>query len=370
MRVGLLVYGSLEALSGGYLYDRKLVEHLRAAGDEVEIVSVPWRNYLRHLADNVSARLGQRLLNGRWDVLLQDELNHPSLFWLNRWLKPRVRYPLISLVHHLRCSELRPAWQNALYRLVERAYLRSVNGFVFNSETTREVVEGVSGLAFDPHPRPFSLKGRRVTPAIIAHPAADHVQPALTLPQIEARAATPGPLRALFVGNIIPRKGLHTLLVAVAQVRGEWQLSAVGRLEVDLNYVARIRAEVEAHHGVSLLGRLTDAELRAQLETHHVLAVPSSYEGFGIVYLEAMAYGLPVIATTAGAAREIVTDGVDGFLVPPEDPNALAAALQALLDDRDRLRAMSLAARARYERHPTWAQSLARVREFLRGVAV
>ena len=117
------------------------------------------------------------------------------------------------------------------------------------------------------------------------------------------------------------------------------------------------------------MGRLSDAELRAQLETHHVLAVPSSYEGFGIVYLEAMAYGLPVIATTAGAAHEIVTPGVDGCLVPSEDPRTLAGAIQSLLDDRERLRAMSLAARARYERHPNWASTMARVRQFLQAVS-
>ena len=54
MRVGLIIYGSLEILSGGYLYDRKLVEALEAHGDEVEIIGLPWRNYARHLADNFS----------------------------------------------------------------------------------------------------------------------------------------------------------------------------------------------------------------------------------------------------------------------------------------------------------------------------
>ena len=56
MRIGLLIYGSLDTLSGGYLYDRKLVEHLRQAGDSVEIVPLPWRSYPAHLADNLSLR--------------------------------------------------------------------------------------------------------------------------------------------------------------------------------------------------------------------------------------------------------------------------------------------------------------------------
>ena len=84
MRIGLLIYGSLDTLSGGYLYDRKLVEHLRQAGDSVEIVSIPWRSYPAHLADNLSLRLYRRLRDLPVDILLQDELNHPSLALVNR----------------------------------------------------------------------------------------------------------------------------------------------------------------------------------------------------------------------------------------------------------------------------------------------
>ena len=86
MRVGLVIYGGLETVSGGYLYDRMLVRHLRARGDSVEIVSLPWRDYARHLGDNLSAALYRRLRDGAWDVLLQDELNHPSLVAVNRRL--------------------------------------------------------------------------------------------------------------------------------------------------------------------------------------------------------------------------------------------------------------------------------------------
>ena len=57
MRIGLVIYGSLDTLSGGYLYDRKLVEYLRAQGDTVEVISLPWRNYAAHLTDNFHFRL-------------------------------------------------------------------------------------------------------------------------------------------------------------------------------------------------------------------------------------------------------------------------------------------------------------------------
>ena len=129
MKIGLVIYGSLDTLSGGYMYDRMLVDYLRAQGDTVEIISLPWRNYAAHLTDNFTFKLPPDL-----DILIQDELNHPSLILANRRPHP---YPVISLVHHLRCSELRPQWQNNFYRVVEKKYLQSVDGFIFNSETTK-----------------------------------------------------------------------------------------------------------------------------------------------------------------------------------------------------------------------------------------
>ena len=117
MRIGLVIYGSLETVSGGYIYDRMLIEHLRHQGDQVEIISLPWRDYGRHLIDNLSWSLYRRLRCASFDVLLQDELNHPSLLGLNHWLRNRVRYPILAIVHHLRCNEARSAWQNAVSQL-------------------------------------------------------------------------------------------------------------------------------------------------------------------------------------------------------------------------------------------------------------
>src|SRR3989304_6666951 len=108
MKIGLIIYGSLNTLSGGYLYDRKLADYLRAQGDTVEVISLPWRNYAAHLTDNLSFKLP-----GDLDILLQDELNHPSLIGANR---SKHSHPVISLVHHLRCSEARAAWQNDFYQ--------------------------------------------------------------------------------------------------------------------------------------------------------------------------------------------------------------------------------------------------------------
>ena len=87
MRVGLVIYGALETISGGYLYDRKLVSYMESQGDQVDVISLPRRNYCFNLFDNFSNRLYRRITTKPFDILLQDELNHPSLFWFNRRLR-------------------------------------------------------------------------------------------------------------------------------------------------------------------------------------------------------------------------------------------------------------------------------------------
>lgn len=352
MRVGLVIYGSLATRSGGYYYDRRLVDYLRAAGDTVEIVSLPWRNYGRHLLDNLSRRWQRRLAALDVDVLLQDELNHPSLVGVNARL--RGRYPIIAIVHHLRSSEAWPGWQRPLYRAVERRYLRSVDGFVFNSQQTRAEVQALSGES---------------KAGVVAVPAGDRFTATMDADEIGRRAQADGALRVVFVGNLIPRKGLETLLAAVGQLPpGRVTVAVIGRLDVDAGYVRRVRRQIAAlglGQVVTLTGELSDAALAEQLRQPHVLVVPSQYEGFGIVYLEAMGFGLPAIGTTAGAAGEIITPGVDGWLIAPGDAVTLAGHLRRWVHDRPLLARMGAAARARFAQHPTWDDSMARVRQFL-----
>ena len=88
-----------------------------------------------------------------------------------------------------------------------------MDAFVFNSRTTQGVVAGLVGT------------GR---PGVVAHPGRDHRLAAATPAQITARAAEPGPLRVLFIGNLIPRKGLHTVLDALAQVPDGVRLTVAG----------------------------------------------------------------------------------------------------------------------------------------------
>ncbi len=357
MRVALVLYGNLDFVSGGFLYDRMLVEHLRRQGEEVEIVPLPWRSYAGGLLDNLSPSLGQRLASLRADVIVQDELAHPSLLRFNRRRGRRGGPPVVAIVHHLRCSEARPTWQNRFYRLVERRYLAAVQGFIFNSRATQKTVEDLVGQG---------------SPSVLAYPGADRFAVAPTPAAVAARAREPGPLRLLFLGNVIPRKGLHTLIAALALLpREAWQLTIVGSFDLDPPYVQEIRRRIDdAGLGgqITFTGTLHRDELAAILARSHVLAVPSSYEGFGIVYLEGMSFGLPALATTAGGAVEIITSGRDGFPVPPGDVSALAGHLETLMHDRDLLLTMSLAAQQRFASHPTWEDAGAAMHRFLRAL--
>jgi glycosyltransferase involved in cell wall biosynthesis len=358
VRIGLIIYGSIETLTGGYLYDRLLVDQLRRQGDQVDIISLPWRTYGRHLWDNFSPDLWRRLRGTPFDVLLQDELNHPSLFWLNRRLRRSVSYPIVTIVHLLRCSEPRSAWQNRLYRWVEARYLTGLDGLVFNSQTTRSAVETVLGSS---------------RPGVVAYPGRDHLPGTLTPAQIKARAQEPGPLRLLFVGNLTPIKGLHILLEALGHLPSHtWCLTVVGSLTMDPIYVRGIRQQIDEagwQERVSLLDACPNAEVATHLAQHQVLAVPSLYEAFGIAYLEALGFGLPVIASSAGAAHELITHTAHGFLVDPGDAFGLAQHLHTLQEDRQCLGRMSLAAYQRAQLHPTWAESAERVRELLYSLA-
>jgi glycosyltransferase involved in cell wall biosynthesis len=113
---------------------------------------------------------------------------------------------------------------------------------------------------------------------------------------------------------------------------------------------------------------LDDGPLKQKLQQAHVLIVPSSYEGLGIVYLEGMGFGLPAIGTTAGAAGEIIEHGKTGYLIEPNDSKVLAEHISQLAADRNLLWQLSINARNRYLQQPSWHETANQIRIFLQSM--
>jgi glycosyltransferase involved in cell wall biosynthesis len=138
------------------------------------------------------------------------------------------------------------------------------------------------------------------------------------------------PLRLIAAGRLSPEKGFDVLIEAM-------RIALDHGLDVRLDIVGsgperRSLSTLAAPLGerVRLIPALPHAELMRRLDDVHALVAPSRREGLGLVALEAFARGRPVVASRVGGLAETVVDGVDGFLVPPEDPTALAAALARL----------------------------------------
>ncbi|WP_342750714.1 glycosyltransferase family 4 protein [Termitidicoccus mucosus] len=150
------------------------------------------------------------------------------------------------------------------------------------------------------------------------------------------------PLRVLFVGSLGQRKGLSYLFAACRSLGASVALTVIGTRP--LAPCAVLDAELAR---VRWIPSCPHAQVLAEMSAHDVFVFPSLFEGFGLVLLEAMACGLPVISTPHTAAPDLITDGSEGFVVPIRDAPAIAGKLDLLRRDRDRLRAMSAAAAAR-----------------------
>ena len=161
---------------------------------------------------------------------------------------------------------------------------------------------------------------------------------------LRAAPVEPGQPRVLCVAHLYRRKRVDVLLRAFARIRGDAMLriAGVGPERSRLESLAR---QLAITGRVDFLGHLPFARLLAEYRNADVFALPSAQEGFGIVFLEAMASSLPIVAARAAAVPEVVADGSTGILVPPGDDAALAAALTKLLDDASTRRNMGSAGR-------------------------
>jgi glycosyltransferase involved in cell wall biosynthesis len=146
------------------------------------------------------------------------------------------------------------------------------------------------------------------------------------------RATSTGSLRFAYIGGLAWQKGIHVLLEAFKRVKGEAELWVAGSQASDPAYAHLLRSL--AGPKVRFMGELSREQVWGCLAEVDVLAVPSLwYEAFSLIAHEAFLAGTPVIASRLGALAEVVQDGVDGLLVPPNDVSAWTSALQRLVDE-------------------------------------
>lgn len=190
-----------------------------------------------------------------------------------------------------------------------------------------------------------------------------------------ARETGPGAPVVLFVGRLVARKGVDRLLRALATItHRSWTFEIVG-FGPERETLEGLTRELNLTQRVRFLGRVTEIELEAAYRRATTFVLPATFderadtEGLGVVLLEAMSYGVPVVATRVGGITDIVIDGQTGVLVD-DDVEAMATAIVGLLDDEDRARELGHAGRERVRSAFSWESIVTRLDDVYRGIVV
>ena len=327
------VPGDLATPTGGYGYDRRMIAELGDLGWQIDFLNLgegfPW-------PDAATRAKAQALLlavpPGRSIVV--DGL---ALGVLPETAAQLVgRNPLLALVHHPLALEwgLSAAQAEGL-RASERAALAAVQGVIVTSAATARLV------ASD-----YAVPAKRI---VVAKPGSD--------PAPLAQGSQDGIVRLLSVGAVVPRKGFDVLIAALAELTDlPWRLTIAGDRTRDPNAAARLDADIAAHalaDRIASPGAVSPQRLAALYTEADMFALASRFEGYGMAYAEAIAHGLPIIGTNAGAIPETVPADA-GLLVASGDVPALAQVLRRVIGDAGLRRGLAGAARKAAAQLPTW----------------
>ena len=330
------VPGDLATPTGGYAYDRRMIAELQELGWQIDVVDLgagfPWADDKTRAT--AQARLLMVPLGG---IIVADGLALGVLPEAARRL--RADHALVALVHHpLALESGLTAGQADILRASERAALAAAKHAIVTSAATARQLSKDYGVAPD-----------KIT---VARPGSD-AAPA-------APGSTDGIVRLLSVGAIVPRKGFDVLIAALATLAAlPWRLSIAGDRTRDPQAAAQLDADIARHklgERVTLLGAVSPERLAQLYGEADLFVLASRYEGYGMAYAEAIAHGLPVIGSKAGAIPDTVPAGA-GLLVAPGDVGALAQALGRLIGDAEQSKAMRAAAQAAARQLPSWRQS-------------
>lgn len=329
--LAFLIPGDPSTRTGGYEYDRRMADGLRSRGWQVSAVALdgsfprPTKPALAH-ADAALAALPDGalvLLDGLALGAMPDQAGAHA-----------ARLRLVGLVHHPLALETGLDLATAIrLRASERRALEYVRGVVVTSRRTAETLDE------------FGVAADRIA---VIEPGTDWAP--------LARGSSDGVLQLLCVASLSPRKGHDVLLRALAGVRGRsWRLVCVGSTTRDPDTARGLRElvrELGLTDHVLFAGEADADTTGACYAASDVFVLPTWYEGYGMVVAEALARGLPVVATPTGAIPDLL-GGEAGLLVGPGDVPGWTDALERLFDPAQRAR-LAAGARVRREAMRTW----------------
>jgi glycosyltransferase involved in cell wall biosynthesis len=312
LTLALLVPGSLAQLTGGYLFARRVVEGLRALGRPVTVVELEGRFPDADDAACAAASAALRRLPAG-SIAVIDGLALPGFAECLPREARRLR--LIGFIHHPLSHETGlDAGTAQRYAAIEARLWPLLHGAICPSaHTARALIDA-------------GLTANRVAVAI---PGTDKPPAIPDRPHRDA-------LHLLTVGTVTPRKGHLLLVEALAGLRElDWHLTCIGSLERDRTAAEALRRAIAAKglgKRITLAEECAQSRVNAAYRDADVFILASYEEGFGMVCAEALAHGLPLVTTTAGAITEIVPASA-ALLVPPGDAIALRDALQRMMSD-------------------------------------
>jgi len=337
VKLALIVPGPIDQVTGGYIFARRIIWDLRARGDHVSVVELtgqfPDADPPAHEA---AAKALAELPDGSIAVI--DGL---GLLGFSDCLAAEAqRLRLIGFVHHALADETGlTVRKTARFQAAEQRLLPLLRGVVCPSQNTADV-----------------LINYGVDPERIA------VTPPGTIKAVSSRKREKfrTQLRLLSVATITPRKGHRLLIDALAGIDHEtWRLDCIGSLTRDPACVAALRDVIERNDletNVRLLGERRPEQLPLAYNDADLFVLPSYHEGYGMALAEALAYGLPIVATNAGAIPYTVPENA-GLLVSPGDVAGLRGALTRAVSDRALLAKLSEGARRAGTALPDWPEA-------------